>query len=323
MRWPRRAGVLPARIALARVALALSALPGLTACSATPPPEQAGVRHVPGGPRVARELEPTELFPADLDLVVRFDLGRMRAGLGPLAADALSKKALQGAGEPELLEALACAEVVWIAAHAAEVDSGDRVIVLEGKECMPELGRARWEKIRSGNAKVTIFDRKGEAPRSGTARIVNLNNRATVFVSAVELDGVKRVLDDGPDEKRGSPTAAGLVSVDLRARALPPGLAKRYPSIAGVLAGIERIKGSAVLVDDGLKLDAQVLGKAPAGAERAAKFLEAMRGSLLEGRFAEAAKGAKIEVVERTVEVKLTVPAKALLAVVSGDEKVP
>src|SRR6202012_2912717 len=96
---------------------------------------------------------------------------------------------------------------------------------------------------------------------------------------------VKRVLDVGPDEKRGSPSAEGLVSVDLRARPLPPALAKRYPSIAGLLSGIERIKGSAVLVDDGLRVDAQVLGKAAPGAERAAKFLEAMRASLVEGRF--------------------------------------
>jgi hypothetical protein len=111
------------------------------------------------------------------------------------------------------------------------------------------------------------------------------------------------------------------VSVDLRARALPPGLAKRYPAIAAVLGGIERIKGSAVLGDEGLKIDAQVLGKAAAGADKAAKFLEAMRDSLAEGRFAEAAKGARIERVERTVQVKLTVPAKALLSAMSGEEK--
>jgi hypothetical protein len=293
----------------------------LAGCGGTPAAAPGKARVAPDGPRVARELEPTELFPADLDLVVRLDVGRMRAGLGPAVTDQLSKRALQGAGEPELAEALACADVVWIATRAAEVESGDRVIVIEGKSCMPELGRGRWEKVRSTNARVAVFDRHGEAARSGTARIVNLGNHATVFVSPVELDSVKRVLDDGPDDKRGSPTAEGLVSVDLRARALPPGLAKRFPAIAAVLGGIERIKGSAVLGDEGLKIDAQVMGKAAPGAERAAKFLEAMRDSLTEGRFAEAAKGAKIELVERTVQVKLTVPARALLSAMSGDEK--
>jgi len=242
----------------------------------------------------------------------------MRAGIGPAAADELSRRALQGAGEKELSEALACADVVWVATRAADVEAGDRVIVIEGKSCMPDLTRGQWEKVRSANGRMAIFDRKGEAPRSGTARIVNLNNRATVFVSPVELDSVKRVLDAGPDEKRGNPTAEGLVSVDVRARALPPGLAKRYPAIAAVLGGIERIKGSAVLADDGLRIDAQVLGKAAEGAEKAARFLSAMRDSLLEGRLGEAAKGAKIELVERTVQVKLTVPAKLLLAAVSA-----
>lgn len=295
----------------------------VTACGGTSQ-EQARARLLPGGPRVVHEIEPSELFPADLDLVVRLDVGRMRAGLGPLAADELSKRALQGTGENELAEALACADVVWIATRAAEVEVGDRIVVIEGKRCMPELGRGRWEKVRSANGRVAIFDRHGEAPRSGTARIVNLGDRATVFVSPVELDSVKRVLDAGPDEKRGSPTAEGLVSLDLRAKALPPALARRYPAIAAVLGGIERIKGSAVLADDGLRVNAQVLGKAAAGAEKAARFLEAIRDSLTEGRFADAAKSAKIEVVERTVQVKLTVPARLLLGAVGAagaDEK--
>ncbi|MFT3769496.1 MAG: hypothetical protein QM820_29005 [Minicystis sp.] len=255
--------------------------------------------------------------------MVRLDLSRMRAALGPTAADELSRRALQGTAESELAEAFGCAEVVWIATRAAEIETGDRVTVIEGKSCMPELAISRWEKVRSGNARVAIFDRKGEAPRAGTARIMNLGNRATVFVSPVELDSVKRVLDTGPDEKRGNPRAEGVVSVDLRPRPLPPGLASKYPSIAAVLAGIERVRGSAVLVDEGLKVDAEVIGVTPKGAEKATRFLEGLRDSLKESRFGEAVKGAKIEMVEKSVGVKVVVPAKLLVAAMTGGKAQP
>ena len=254
------------------------------------------------GVRFAHDVDPADIFPGDLDLVVRVDVGRMRAGIGPAAADALAKRALQETAGEEVREALACAEVVWIAARAADLDAGDRVIVVEGKGCVPELAAARWERVRSANAKLRIFDRTLEAPRSGTARVINLGNRATVFVSPVELDAVKRVLEAGPDPRRGSPSAEGLLSFDLRAGRLPPALEKKYPSIGAVLAGIERVQGSAVLVDDGLKIDVQVRGASDAGAERAARFLEAMRESLEKSpRFAALLKDGRVERVDKSM----------------------
>jgi hypothetical protein len=274
------------------------------------------------GPRIERDVDATDLFPADLDLVVRVDVGRMRAGIGPAAADAMARRALQDKAGEEVREALACAEVVWIGTRVADFDAGDRVIAVEGKSCMPSLLAARWERVRSANGRVRIFDRKDEAPRAGTARIMNLGNKATVFVSPVELDAVKRVTEAGPDPKRGAPRAEGLVSADLRAGRLPPTLEKKYPSIGAVLAGIERVRATAVLVDDGLKIEAQVLGVSPPDAERAARFLEAMRDNLAKSpRFASMLKDARVERVEKMVEVRLTVPAKALLAMMSGEEK--
>jgi hypothetical protein len=294
------------------------ALWACSACGGSPAPAKG--RALTGAP-LEHDLEATDVLPVDLDLVVRVDIGRMRSGIGPAAADALARRAVESGAEPELREALACADVVWIAAHAAEVDGGDRVIVVEGRRCMPELEAARWARVRSANGRLRIFDRRDEAPRGGTARIMNLGNKATVFVSPVELDAVKRVLDAGPDERRGNPTAEGLLSFDLRARRLPPALEKKYPSIAAVLAGVERVRGSAALVDEGLKIDAEVLGKTPAGAALAAKFLDALRESLLpSARFGEVAKQAHVEQVERAVRVKLTVPAKLVLGLLSGSE---
>jgi hypothetical protein len=312
------------------VSAVLAVLPvfALVACGAPPLPK--GRVDPPAGARIDHEVDPSELFPADLDLVVRIDVGRMRAGIGPAIADRLAKTALTDTAEDELREAMACAEVVWIACRAVDAlepidaNTGDRVVVIEGKSCMPDLAAAKWERVRSGNARLRIFDRVGEAPRWGTARIMNLGNHAAVFVSPVELDAVKRVMNAGPDERRGTPSAEGLVSFDQRAGRLPPGLEKKYPAIAGVLAGIERVRGFAVLVDDGLRVEAEVVGASKPGADRAARFLDAMRDNLAKSpRFGAALKDVRVEQTEKLVQVRLTVPAKALLAMVAGDGGAP
>jgi hypothetical protein len=302
------------------VACALTCALTLAACGSPPPPR---AQRSPGEQVLfEHDIEPSDIFPADLDLVVRVDVGRMRAGIGPAAADALAKRALTGSVDDEVKDALACAEVVWVATRAQALDEGDRIIVVEGKSCMPELLGARWERVRSSNGKLRIFDRAGEPPRSGTARIMNLGNHATAFVSPVELDPVRRVLATGPDPKRGNPTAEGLVSFDLRAGRLPPALERKYPSIGAVLAGIERVRGSAVLVDDGVKIDADVLGASKTGAERAARFLEAMRDNLAKSpRFGAIMKDVRVEQVEKTVQVRLTLPAKAVLALMADEPK--
>jgi hypothetical protein len=294
------------------LAIAIATALSLVACGGAD--KSAAGRKIPAAPRISRDLDPTDVLPADLDLVVRLDIARLRSGIGGVAANVLASQAARAGVDPELREAMACADVVWIATRAAEIEAGDRVIVVEGKSCMPELARSRWGKVRSGNGRLLIFDRKGPVSRVETARIMNLGNRATAFVSPVELDSVKRVLDTGPDAQRGNPRAEGLLSADVRPRPLSPRLAKKYPSIASVLSGIERVRGTAVLVDEGLKVDAEVLARSPAAAQKASKFLDAVRKSLEEGRFAEVVKGAKVETVDKTVQLKLTVPKKLLLA---------
>jgi hypothetical protein len=79
---------------LGRLFLALAL--ALTACGGSKDAAQAAQgRRIPGGARLDRDLDPIDVIPADLDLVVRVDLGRMRSALGPTAADDLSKRALQ------------------------------------------------------------------------------------------------------------------------------------------------------------------------------------------------------------------------------------
>lgn len=307
--WPRGASV--------AAALAVCALVGCGGSAAKKP--QTTLE----SPRFLHEIDPTDIFPDDLDLVVRIDVARMRAALGATAADALAARAVTGAGEAEVRSALACADVVWLAIRAAEAESGDHVAVFEGKECMPELARGKWQKVRTGNGKIAVFDRKGEAPRAGTARIINLGNRGVAFVSPVELDAVRRVLDAGPDARRGAPRAEGVVSVDLHARPLPPPLAKRFPSFGGVAAGVDRVRGSAVLVDEGLKIDAEIVSRNRASAEKARVFLEAIRDSAKASRYAALLASLSLEAIEASVRVKWVVPAKVVLGLLSDEADPP
>lgn len=267
--------------------------------------------------RILRHIEPVELLPADLDLVARIDLARMRAGLGGAALDQLAQRALEEAPDEALRDALKRAEVVWLGLRLADLEAGDRVVVIEGKMAELPLDTARWQRVPSGVSGVLVFDRRSAAPRGGTARLIALGDHAVALVTPVEVSSVARVLRDGPDERRGDPAAEGLVSLDLRPHRLPPALERRFPSIGALVAGIERVRAVATLSEQGVRLDAQIVGAQPAGADRARRFLEAMRDNVEAGRSADLMKGLSIEQVERTVELRWLFPSRFVLSLLS------
>jgi hypothetical protein len=287
----------------------------VTGCGRVVPPPKTR----PPGALTSKRLEPTELFPSDLDLVLRIDVARMRSGLGPAAVEGLRGRAFGGPGEEALGKALACAEVVWVATRLADIDNGDRVVVVEGTGCTPVVGEPAWKEVLSTNDQVAIFDRKALVPRAGTARIITVGKRMAAFVSPVELDSITRVMRDGIDGRHGDPAAEGLVSLDLLARPLPPGLGQRFPSIGKIISGLDRVRGTAVLVDDGVRIDAEIVSPTVAGADRARKFLEALRDSALESKHAEALRGLTLEAVEKTIRVRWVVPAKVVLGALAPE----
>ncbi|MEO5731069.1 MAG: hypothetical protein ABI134_30480, partial [Byssovorax sp.] len=98
-----------------------------------------GSRARTAAPVPSRRFDPAEIFPADLDLVVRLDVARMRSSVGPAAASAMAARAAREAGDDVLRAALACADVVWLAARLGDLDAGDHVVVVEGAACTPDL----------------------------------------------------------------------------------------------------------------------------------------------------------------------------------------
>ncbi|WP_437525084.1 hypothetical protein WME79_37385 [Sorangium sp. So ce726] len=279
----------------------------------------------PAGPRVVRRIEPADLLPADLDLVVRVDVARMRDGLGQAASDELARRALDEAPDEVLESALQRADVVWLGLRLADLEEGDRVVVLEGRMAgfTPDLGL--WKPAPAAQDggtvdRVAVFDHRGgvAGSRADTARIIALGDRAVALVSAVEVSSVARVLRDGPDAHRGDPAAEGLVSLDLRARRLPPYLARRFPSIGALVAGVARVRAVASLHDEGVRLDVELVGVDAAGAARARRFLEVFRDNVEDVRYADLMKELSIEQVESTVRVRWLFPAPLVLALLSG-----
>lgn len=305
------------RVTGSGVALVLAGASLLLGCGGG---KAAGAPVKPKAPVLERTFDATDILPGDLDLVARLDMGRMRSSLGPLAAEGLAARAKARVGDDDALgEAIACAEVLWVGARLGDLDGGDHVVVVEGPGCTPALPPARWEKVPFANGRVAVFDRRGDgAERAGTARVISLGKRLTAFVSPMEVDSTSRVLREGPDSKRGNPSAEGVLSVDFRGGRLPPSLERKYPSIGAVLGGIERVRGTAQVGDDGIEVEAEVRSPTEKGASRVMRFLEAVRDNVSEARLLEVMGRLKLEQVESSVRVRVVLPAGVVLGLLAG-----
>ncbi len=294
--------------------LGIGALAFTAACGPEVPAPKAPVR----GKREI--LDPAEFFPADLDLVVRVDLGRMRAQLGPLA-DVLAERALaESAGEEALVSlAIARAKVVWIGLRAADAEAGDRVLVVEGdvEDLRPDPRTFRpvdppiSDEIRS-------WERTGPLRRAATARIHAFAGRVIAFVTPIEVDSVDRILAKGPDARRRDPSAEGLISVDLRARRLPPSLERRFPSIASIIGGLDRARATAAMVGESLRVDAEITAVSGPAASKAEGLLSALREGGQGSRYASLFEDMRIEKLDRSVRVRWDLSSDVLRALLEG-----
>ena len=298
--------------------LAFLALALVTACGVEVPRGGVIAPHPPQGPRVVRRFEPPEVIPADLDLVVRIDMTRMRAGIGQAATSDLFARAASMDGEDWLRDAMGRADVVWVALRVADILSGDRILIAEGRLGPSKPDLTHWVPAPSAVKDVVLYDRKSLPPRAGTARVVALGDRALAFVTPVEVASVDRVLVEGPDEKRGDPSADGVISADLRARRLPPALELRFPAIASIVAGISRVRATATLVDEGAKIEAEIIARSSGAAERVLRFLAALRDNVEDARYADALRAVQLDQVGTIVRLRWVVPAKMILGLLAG-----
>jgi hypothetical protein len=217
-----------------------------------------------------------------------------------------------------VLRALERARVVWIGTRFADMDTGDRVLIVEGDvedvrpdpDTFQETGPPLIEGVKS-------FERRGPLTRDATARIHLLGAQTIVFITGVEVDGVERVLLRGPDPGRRDPPAEGIVSADVRGRRLPPQVERKFPSLGAIARGIKRVQVSVTLVDDQVRADIEVRTMSPAESIKLAKFVDALREGGQSGRYATLFEGLRVERVEHTVHMKWFAPVDLLRDVVA------
>ncbi len=231
-------------------------------------------------PKLA-DLAPPDFIPADLELVVRLDLNRVREGLGEKEANELVARAIDRAAASGLMRlALSPARVLWFGLRVTDIDEGDRVIAVEFNDDAklnpdPNAWR-RHETSIQGLARHDAIEKPG---RSGFARVYTLGQRGAVFVTPVELHPAARRLGQ-LNLQRGQPDARGLLSIDYRPARLSPSLEDRYPSLSALLRGVERVRAAVHFEGDEVRLEGRVGCASESAALKLRRFIDTFRASL-------------------------------------------
>jgi len=282
----------------------------------------AGCAGRPPPPRAPSLTTPVDALPSDLDLVVRVDLEKVRAALGPAGAELMRRGtgALPNDPGTELVpRALERTSVAFLALRPELVPGeADNVLVLSGRfadlgidEALAAAGFASPVDL---GADVRRFDRKGKVGRAAPARIYAFRSEQLVFVSPAEIDSVEAVLERGMRPTLLRPREQGVLAFAARLRSLRYGIAQRYPSVARALGDAAGLEGAIDATPEGLGLDmsfelpSEV--DAQASAESLGRVKEALAGA--DGKLGALAKGARTEAVGRYVVVRLAL-ARGLL----------
>jgi hypothetical protein len=104
-----------------------------------------GPKPLPAPPPAPRVSVPGELIPSDLDVVVRLDLGRVKAALGAatisaLAGDVLARGSVKQAADELLIASLLEADLVYLGYRPSPLGAPlDRVLALQGRFTAPPI----------------------------------------------------------------------------------------------------------------------------------------------------------------------------------------
>lgn len=286
----------------------LSGLLALAAC---------GPRRVAPPPATPRLTGAVDLISPDLDVVARLDMARMKAALGGLTAELLSRDVLartagERGDEPDelVVESLLQADVVYLGYRPSpQLLPLDRVLALEGH--FEPLGRPRGFSAPTDlGGDLRYWERRREAgplPRSGVARIYAAGDRVRAFVSEAELDAVERALGGSSAARRLSPPEEGSLSLSLRPRLLGQYV---HGTLRELLEDAQALALVIELESDAGKVTLTLVAAEPAHAERlAAASKDALRRVL-----GERADTVRLDVVGE----RLTLSLKASRAELGG-----
>lgn len=190
-------------------------------------------------------------MPADLDLVVRLDLRRLRAALGG-AFEPLSQQILSRAPSDErdaatgrlLLELLLRADTVWLGARPGlSAEQTDSVVMARGAfaSVVPDVigGEPAWQRPERLGGGVLRFERPPPPVRAQPAVLYVKEPDLVVIGSAAELDALELTLERGAGDEPLRAKESGIVSLRARVPKLAAGLRARAPTLSRLIEGAD------------------------------------------------------------------------------------
>jgi hypothetical protein len=289
--------------------LGLSALLG-TAC------HDERIGPPPNAPSLVRA---SDAMPADLDVVVRLDLRKIRDSLGGPAMTALSRQAVQGlrgadrATDALLLSALEQTDTLWLGMRPTRaLQAADTVFVLSGH--FPNFDPHRAQSTpRFGPAldlggDLRRYDRPQPPARSAPARIYVKGNELLVSLSVAEIDSVERSLEQQRGAPPLEPAEKGVLSAVARPQVLPLGILAGAGPLRRLIQNADRLELTADLTGSGLDATLSLKFEDASLAERVAKALSEMRDALSadSGRLAKFATRVKVSNAGQYVSLQCT-----------------
>lgn len=263
-------------------------------------------------------------MPADLDLVIRLDLGRLRDALGEdlqRAVNALLRSA--PADEPDhftsrlVLALLSQSRTAWVGVRPGlSPELTDNVIVLRGdfRDQFPaELrGEPAWGRPTDLGGGILKFQRAAPRLRVAPAVLYFRVPDLVVIGSYAEIDALERSVERGDGDAPLQPPDTGVASVSARLLLLQARLGRRAPILGQLVRGAEKFSASAAWAAGELDVRAELTLDSPERAARVAEALGSIAKMISERTARPWLGGAVFTVLDRFVSVRLSVPAPEL-----------
>ena len=289
-----------------------------------------GSRYIGPPPNAPSVMRPLDAMPADLDLVLRLDLRRIRETLGELAMTDISERAVHGlhgadsATDALLLEALKGTDTLWLGLRPTHTLNGaDSVFVMAGHYPGFDPHRARstprFDLPIDLGGDLRRYDRRHPPARSAPARIYTHGTDLVVSLSEAEIDSVERSLEEQRGAPGLEPAEKGVLSAVARPRVLPSELFAGSDTLRRLAQRALRLELNADLTNAGVDASLALKLEDASVAENVGKALVEVREALQSGsgRLAKLAQRLQISSAGPYVTLKLAIGRDELAELVN------
>lgn len=231
---------------------------------------------------------PAQTLPADLDVVVRVDVARIRQALGPSVVLTLKEQAAAvgpgGALDAIVRAAIEQTDTLWVGFRPGDsARTSDSVWVLRGRFSGLDLRAIdrSWSSQRPLGGVWYVAERASDA-RAEPVRAYVRRDDLLVLVSAAEVDAVERVLERGVRGPALQPKEHGTFSVSARPQRLAEHVRDRSPAAARFLGSARLLDATCELTHDELRLEIGLQFEDEPSARRAAEAAGLLAAALIE-----------------------------------------